>query len=99
MVQLIKKAAVEAVDNSMPAGVFFGEVTSTAPLKINVEQKMTLTENNLVLTSMVSDFDVKMTVNQIEEAYSVRLGLSVGEKVILIRSQGGQKFIVLDRVR
>jgi hypothetical protein len=29
----------------------------------------------------------------------VNLGLRAGEKVILIQAQGGQKFIVLDRVR
>jgi hypothetical protein len=29
----------------------------------------------------------------------VKLGLTVGEKVILLQAQGGQKFIVLDRVR
>lgn len=31
--------------------------------------------------------------------WTVHLGLSVGEKVVLVRMSGGQKYIILDRVR
>lgn len=33
------------------------------------------------------------------KAYRVRLGLCAGEQVLLLRTDGGQKFIILDRVR
>lgn len=33
-----------------------------------------------------------------KKKYKVHLGLKVGEKVILLRCDGGQKFIVLDRL-
>lgn len=120
-VENIKRAAMEAVKASMPSGVYFGTVISASPLKISVEQKMTLTEKQLVLTTLVQDFSVNMTVNHTTEnrsggsgdasfashnheykgtkSFFVHLGLKAGEKVILIREQGGQKFIVLDRIR
>lgn len=120
-VENIKRAAMEAVKASMPSGVYFGTVISASPLKISVEQKITLTEKQLVLTTLVQDFSVNMTVNHTTEnrsggsgdasfashnheykgtkSFLVHLGLKAGEKVMLIREQGGQKFIVLDRIR
>lgn len=55
LLQLIKKAAVEAVEASSPVGITYGTVTSVNPLKINVEKKMTLTAIQLVLTRTVKD--------------------------------------------
>lgn len=63
LVQSLKKAAVDAVDASKPVNVYFGEVRSTSPLEINVEQKMILGEAQLVLTRNVTDFDTMVTIN------------------------------------
>lgn len=115
------KIALDAMNNSMPSAILFGTVVSTSPLKINIEQKMTLESSDLVLTSLVSNFNVDMSMEHRTEntsggsgdasfeshnheykgkkQFTVHLGLNKGEKVILLRVQGGQKFIVLDRVR
>jgi hypothetical protein len=77
----MKKAALDAVEASKPVNVFFGNVVKTNPLKIKIEQKMTLEIAQLILTQNV-----------------VHSGLIVGDKVILLREQGGQRFIVLDRL-
>lgn len=98
-VELVKRAALEAVASTMPSGVYYGNVTSVSPLKIAVEQKLTLTEKQLVLSSLVRDFKVDMTTNDTRQNITIHLGLKVGEKVMLIRVQGGQQFVVLDRVR
>ena len=44
LVDTLKRAAVEAVEAGKPVNVYFGEVVSASPLKINVEQKMILGE-------------------------------------------------------
>lgn len=80
LVKTIKKTAVEAVEATKPVAVCFGKVESISPLKINVEQKMTLSKAQLVLTETAQD------------------GLAAGDEVILLRQQGGQKYIVLDRI-
>ena len=122
LVQLVKKAAVEAVNASSPMGFCFGTVTSASPLKIQVDQKKTLPEAQLILTNNVRDFAVEMTTlpdfHETEEEsggsgdaafashkhkyqgrkkWKVHLALKSGEKVILLRCDGGQKYIVLDR--
>ena len=59
----IKKAAVDAINASQPSDFCYGKVTSTSPLKILVEQKMTLGVAQLVLTRNVTDFTTMVTVD------------------------------------
>lgn len=171
----IKRAAIEAVNAGKPFAFALGKVTSTTPLRVQVDQKLELTETQLILTNAVRDYTVEMTVEHLTDsalanhvhaysgntqnggegshthaysgstqnggdsphthAYSgntqnggdgphmhvysgntesvnlthshsysgtksfrVHLGLSVGEQVLLLRVDGGQKYIILDRV-
>ncbi|HEX2926161.1 MAG TPA: DUF2577 domain-containing protein [Ruminiclostridium sp.] len=111
MVELIKIAALGAVNESKPASIVFGTVVNVTPLKINIEQRLTLNDAQLILTSSVKDYDVDMTMehstertNEHAHAYAgkktfrVHNGLALGEQVIMIQMQGGQKYIVLDKV-
>ena len=61
--QVIKKAAMEAVANSAPADIVYGTVLSVSPLSVYVDQKKTLEAEFLVLTRNVTDFDTEVTVN------------------------------------
>lgn len=160
LLQTIKKAAKEAVESSNPCGVLFGTVVSTNPLQINVEQKMTLSKEFLILTKNVVDYTVDVTINWTTEntslnanhshntnvnsnisvssdispnednqkitntvdgnidvsveqkninlthkhsingtkSMTVHNALKTGDKVTLIQVQGGQKYVVLDKV-
>ena len=70
LLNIVKKAALEAVNASQPSDFCFGKVTSTNPLKISVEQKMTLGVAQLVLTRSVTDFKTKVTLNWLTETTS-----------------------------
>jgi len=59
-VKSMKKAAVEAVEASKPANVVFGTVLSEKPLKIKVDQKLILTEKQLVLARDVTKYVIKL---------------------------------------
>lgn len=63
LTKAIKRAAVEAVKAGKPAEICFGKVTSSSPLKILVEQKMTLGAAQLVLTRNVTNFTTEVTVD------------------------------------
>ena len=80
LLQMIKLAAIEAVEATKPCAAVYGTVKSTAPLTINIDQKITLTSSFLVVTNTVKDI------------------LSVGDTVVMLRIQGGQQFLVLDKV-
>lgn len=143
LVKTMKKAALDAMEAAKPVAVYFGEVQSVSPLKINVEQKMILGEAQLILSRNVTDFKTKVTVDWETESsltthshtlsgntgdggdpthnhslsgdtgskslahihamtgkkeITVHNSLVVGDKVILVRQQEGQKFVVLDRI-
>lgn len=110
LVELIQKIAMRVIDESQPATVTFGTVVSASPLRVQIEQKLTLEAAHLVLTNNVKDHEVYITVDhqtEIAEGHQhgymgrkkfiIHNNLAVGEKVVLLRMQGGQKFIVLDR--
>lgn len=117
---LIKTLARDAVEGSKPAAVQIGTVLSPSPLKIQVDQKLILTEEFLVLTKNVVDYTQEVTIawqtedtsgGGGESAFSSHShgingrkkityhnALKAGDKVLLLRNQGGQQFIVLDKV-
>lgn len=120
LVRLVKKTALDAVEAKKPVNVCYGKVTSISPLKILVDQKLTLESAQLVLARNVTDFKTNITVNWTSDNKSggsgeaafashnhgitgrkeitVHNGLGVGDEVILIRQQDGQKYIVVDRI-
>lgn len=128
LVRLVKQAAVDAVRAEAPMAICYGNVTSTAPLKIQVDQKKILGEAQLILTGSVRDFNVILSTIEGEgksegphytenesggagdaafathrhryqgrKKWRVHNALKTGEKVILLRCDGGQKYVVLDR--
>lgn len=119
-IDLVKRAALEAVEAGKPINIVFGTVLSASPLQINIEQKLTLGAKQLILSRNVTDYTVMMTVDHKTEdkaggsnesafaihnhdykgtkAFLAHNALKIGEKVILLRLQGGQKFLVLDRL-
>ena len=123
--KIIKKAALDAVNASKPAEICFGKVTSASPLKILVDQKLTLGEGQLVLCREVTNYVTTVSIlteygwktqnksggsgdpafashnHDIvisKKKITVHNGLVVGDEVLLVRQQGGQKYIVVDRI-
>lgn len=109
----IKKAAVDAVDTSKPVTVHFGKVISTNPMRINVEQKLTLEKEQLIFTKNVSKSsfngflhaetstagsDLHSHIINAPVSIGLQNQLVVGDTVLLLRIQGGQKYVVMDRI-
>lgn len=111
LVEEIKRLAVSAVDARKPCGVFFGTIKSAKPLEIAVEQKLTLGEGQLILPRALTDYELeaemdwetltaKPKLEKIKDKKKIKVlnSLKVGERVALLRLEGGQRFLVLDRV-
>ena len=120
LANIIKQIANNSVTANKPATVKFGVVMQESPLKIKVDQKLILTEEFLVLTRNVTDYEFDMTVNHTTEkmqkggknpavathkhmykgrkTFLVHNKLLKGENVVLLGVQGGQTYVVLDRV-
>lgn len=104
--QLIKQAAVEAVKAGDPSDIIYGTVASAEPLIIQINQKLMLTSEFLTLTTSVIDYKVQVKIYDIGEdetkvekqMMNVYNGLKSGDKVILLKQQGGQRYVVLDKI-
>ena len=129
-VELMRQIAVQTIDAHKPCNVFFGTVSRVNPLEINIEQKLTLEAEQLILTRNVTEHQTEMTadhqtedetnhIHSVTDTFTgggtsaptihrhtykgrkmwiVHKGPVVGERVILLRMQGGQRYIVIDRV-
>ena len=84
IIEIIKQAASEAAEASQPCDIVFGTITSLSPLKILVEQKLILGNNQLIFTACS-----RQTIN------SMTLP---GGKIIMLKQRGGQKYLILDSV-
>ncbi|HAT4372217.1 DUF2577 domain-containing protein [Clostridioides difficile] len=82
LLQIIKKAAMDAVETSNPIRIVFGIIESISPLKVKIEQKLSIDDFFLIQTETFKRYTDK----------------KVGDKLVLIRMQGGQQYLILDRM-
>lgn len=119
IVNIIKEIASTVIQNGEPMEVIVGEVVSASPLEIKIDPKLTIPEENIVLTKNTSEWTMEMSVDHITEnrsggggyaefashnheykgrkKYLVHNQLVVGDKVIMLKETGGQRYIALDR--
>ena len=107
-VELVKKAAVEAVEAGKPVNLLFGEVISASPLKIQVD--MTVSHQTVVISHghpVIDTYTGGGSATPIDhnhpikgrKKFKVHNALAVGDWVVLARMQKGKKFVVLDRIK
>ena len=94
LLKVIKQGGVDAMNAASPADFMGGTVVSTSPLKIKIDQKMTLGTAQLQLTRNVTKYTVRMNGTDVE----IDNSLKSGDAVILAKCQGGQRYIVIDKV-
>lgn len=94
MLDIIKKASLGAVGSTNPVAFSYGTVTEATPLQIQVDQRFILSGNALVLPESVMESKVSIDGREVV----LRRGLVTGDRVLMVRMQGGQSYIVLDRL-
>ena len=82
LVEVIKRAALDAIDNAKMCDLRYGTVVNTSPLQISITNKFILPSSLLVVPERLADNVLK-----------------VGDKVALLRKQGGQSYFILDKIR
>lgn len=117
--ELIKQIVLSVIGSYTPSDVEIGEVISDSPLVIELESKIQITGDNIVLTKNTTDWTMEMSVDHLTEnrsggggyaeyashnheykgrkKYLVHNRLLTGDKVILLKESGGQRYVALDR--
>lgn len=140
MIEVIQDIIRQSIDFNKFSDVTYGEVVGVEPLKIKLNEILTLEEENIILTNAVKDHEIDITVQWETEDKKVDLidnhthlwaggfgstgpvnkstdinsthkhdikgkkkiivhnKLKSGEKVLMIKTYGGQKYVVIDRI-
>lgn len=94
MLEAIKQVALGAIDAAGPVMVQLGVVTNVNPLKVMVDNRLELTEDFFILPECLTEQKIMIGSQEIE----IRKGLAAGDKLLLIRMQGGQRYAIMHRV-
>lgn len=83
IITTIKKAALEAVKASSPSNLVFGKIESFEPVSVCLEEKISITGKFLCVGTVVQQLIENEKIN-------------IGDRIILLKQEGGQKFFAMD---
>lgn len=100
LIDVLQEILQKAIRELNLTDLVFGTVTKTSSLEIQIEGTMQpLPEAALILTDNVKERTFEGTTGE-GDTFSVTLsaGLSVGDRVVMLRCSAGQRFLVISRV-
>lgn len=109
MLEQIKKVAAQTGEAGVPVRIMFGTVAEAAPLTVMVDSRFPITAPALIVPKELRGHthEVRPTVTGEAQQHTHAIaasvtepetgGLKKGERVILLRNQGGQEYLVLGR--
>lgn len=132
LINIMKRASMDAVDNAQMCDLRYGTVISATPLKVQIDNLLTIPSPALVVPEHLTNYEVSVTTNWDTEDHTyshthnlingdgnievqqhtnthnhtirgkksmtIHNALKKGDKVVLIRKQGGQSYFILDRI-
>lgn len=101
MIDAIKRISLDAVNASVPTDLRYGTVTKVNPIEIRVSSELILPQEVLMIPERMTDHYVVIDDDESKSGdrfVYVHGALNINDKVIMIREQGGQKFLVLDKI-
>ncbi|MDO4680899.1 MAG: DUF2577 family protein [Aerococcus sp.] len=77
----------------------YGEVTSTSPLTIRVDNRFEIKGQPFIeLSQFVKDFSITVETEKGKQTIPIFRSLKAGDHVRMLRVQNGQKFYVVERM-
>ncbi len=77
--------------------LIYGLVTSINPLAIRIDNRYSVGSQHLILSQMVKNLTVTITIDGKQGTAQVFRPLQIGDHVRMLRVSKGQKFYVLER--
>lgn len=103
LIEIVKVAALNAIEQSKPMDIRKGTVIEANPLRIKITNELILPESVLIVPQRLKTYDVDVFVDWSDDTsgnqkLTIRNSLTEGDNVILLRIPGGKQFYVLDKV-
>lgn len=96
--KLIRMINARGGSDTEYSDVVFGIVVDTSPLSIKLSEKIILSEPFLIVSRYLSDYKQKIALDGKNQEITVFNALAVGDRVAMIRLDGGQQFYVLEKL-
>jgi len=90
----MKRAGLGAVEATNPVAILYGTVTAVQPLEVRIDQRLTLPEPFLIVPEHMTESRITVDGQEIV----IRKALEPGDRLVLMRVQGGQQYMVMGRV-
>lgn len=94
LLEIVKQATLNVIENEKMCDLRFGEVVSINPLRIKLTPQLTLPSSVLIIPQHLTRYQILLDDSNV----TIDNSLKLGDKVALIRKQGGQSYFVLDRI-
>lgn len=135
LIDIMKRAALDASDAAKFADLRYGTVVSVNPLKVQITNQFSIPESMLIVPKHLTNYTIECLFEQPYQSLSGTTGISdtlstetdkiknhthpvtlsssgssqstsitlknalkVGDKVALLRQQGGQSYFILDKI-
>lgn len=98
IIDIMKQASMNAVNNAQMCDLRYGTVTSVSPLKIRISSQFTIPAALLVVPEHLTNHTVNVSIDGGQTTMRINNALKIGDKVALLRKQGGQSYFILDRI-
>lgn len=100
LLDVMKLASKQARDADQPTDLRIGTVTSVNPLKIQVSSQFTLPAALIIVPQHLTNYKVKVRMENSTEdkEMTIKNALKKGDKVAMLRKEGGQSYLIIDRI-
>lgn len=103
LIDIIKRATLDVMDNAQMTDIRLGEVVNVSPLSVKLTQQLTIPSSILVVPEHLTDHKVKITMPNadgvdVTTEITMHNALKIEDKVALLRKHGGQLYFILDRI-
>lgn len=110
LIEIMKRASLDAMENGKPCDLRFGNIVSTNPLKVQITTELIIPEALLIVPKHLTNYKVDVSFSgstthdgktfstSDSGVLTIKNSLKVGDKVALVRNQGGKVYYILDRV-
>ena len=78
LVKLLKQLSNDTINNSEPFEYRKGKVETISPLTVRIDQKILLEEDELILTHLVKDYEVDISVSHETKTFELVENLPTG---------------------
>jgi len=94
MIELIKQIAQNLNETNRPSDVIYGTVESLNPFSVRIDQKLVIPQDLL----SIPDFLNYQSITIDDKTHVINPGLNIGTTVVMIRSVGGQSYLIVGRM-